>query len=776
MIPMKKILSLILTICLIATIVAIPATARFNDVASDAYYRASVERLSNLGIIGGVGDGNFSPYTELTRAQFARIATIVAGHENEVIGNASSRRFTDVEAWHWANGYINTVARHGIITGYPAGDYRPDQAVNFGEAVTIVLRLLGWDHEDLGHNWPLAYVNKARELGLTTGIEQDPFYVISRANIAVVIDRALNTEMNARVNPTQPLLITRMDFRQSEETIVFATRAEDSSLMADEIRTPIGTFRTVGNLNIPLMARVRLILNNSNQVVDVAIVSEANSRTVTIANVFSGGIAYTTAGGASGSVTLDDNSTVYHRGRRFEFSQLSDIQPGSEMVISYTNAGTVESILIRDLTLLGPVVVRENVTADATQIAGLQFQTGVRVIRDGFAASLTDIARYDVVYFAQSTNTLHVYIDKVSGVYERAYPTKAAVSSIVLSGRHLQIETQIAANRLGENPGSFPIGARFTALLGRDGGIVDVVNMTTTDLGGIVVILSVESRLSTDIDTQGRQDWITTAMTGDGNVMEFRSVRDFSNQRGNIMRLNFDGELATFSAINSNPITGAVNQSNRTLGGRDVSRSARIIEITTNRRHGHANDATARLIDFTDIPHNSLTSQQVLHTEVDSRFGDITLMIVQNITMAQYTFGYMTHIDVQSSTMAVRGNYTIIIDGVSRDFTTQNSAFTGRVGPVAVRLSPQGALESLRSLEEIRTVGRFEAIDFSRIRMGGQNFNLASDVQIYRVLSNTNVTRVSLSDFERMSNVNEVRIFTDTSAAAGGLVRVITFR
>jgi len=781
---MKKILSLILVICLAATIVAIPATARFNDVASNAYYRTSVERLANLGIIGGVGGGYFSPHTSLTRAQFARIATIVAGNESEVIGAGSLRRFSDVDTSHWASGYINTVARHGIITGFPGGYYLPENPLNFAEAVTITLRLLGWDHEDLGHNWPAAYINKARELGLTAGVEQDAFETISRANIAVIINRALDTQLNSRQFPTEPLLITRMGFTQTNELMILATRAENASLLADEIMVTGGlTFRTAAtaaNLQIPLMATVRLILDRDNRIVDIVTLREANSRTVTVAARFGDSISYTTATGASGSIQLNDNTIVFHRGNSIAFSQLPAIEAGSEMVIYYTATGAVEFVLLREPTFNGPYVVRENVLSnDVTQIEGLTFQPGVRVIRDGFAAQLRDIRRYDVVYFAPSTNTLHVYIDRVSGVYERAYPTKAAVTSIVLSGRHLQIETATAANRLGENPGSLPIGARFTALLGRNGGIVDVVNMTTADLGVIAVILSTESRISTDIATQGRQEWFTTVMTGNGTVMEFLSDRDYADLRGRTARISFDGELARFGTLSPNVITGAVNQANRTIGGRTVPQTTRIIEVQSIDRF---TDATARVINFSDIPHTELTNRQVIHAEVDATFGDITLLIVENVTMSQYTFGYMTRSNINTGaispmgTMPASGNYTIVIEGVAREFTSQGVAFTAPTGPVAVRLSGGAMIESLRALNRITTRGGFEAIDFSRIRMGGENFLLASDVQIYRVNRDSTVSQVSLADMQRYGDrLNSVQIFSDT-AATGGLVRIVTFR
>jgi len=779
----KKILSLILTVCLLVTVITIPTNARFSDVAQYAPYRAAVERLAEFGIINGMGDGmgnsTFNPHGELTRAQFAVIASVVGGFENEVIGNASTRRFSDVEVSHWGNGHINTVARHGIITGYPDGSYRPEQAIDFAEAVTIVLRLLGWNYEDLGHNWPFAYTSKARELGLVDYIPYNVFAPINRAEIAVIIDRALNTEMNVRTNPGEPLLITRLNLRVTDEIIILATRLQDAILLTDEIRTTAGHFRLADNINVanvPIMARAELVLNNDNRVVEIRVLNLPQTRNVVVDRAFGDWLYYHYENGQRGQIRLDNNTFTTHRGNGFTFSQLApQMEMGSELIFYYDELGTIEFIEFRELDLRGPVVVREDVIANnVTQIAGLQFGSNVRVIRGGLNSQLSDIRRYDVVYFAPSTNTLHVYTDKVSGVYERAYPTKAAVNSIVLSGVRLDVETAEAANRLGENPGSFPFGASFTALLGRTGGIVDVVNMNAGDLGAVAIVLSTESRVSNDTDTFGRQEWFTTVMTGFGNIMELRSDRDYENHRGQVMRVSFDGDVATFNTLNRNQISGTVDRANRTIGGRDVAHGAVIIEVQDNRSGLRIENATARMIGFSDLPQGELNEANVLHAEVDGRFGDITLLIVRNITMTEYTFGFMTRSNITSGGMHLSGTYTIALEGIEREFVSQSVAFNVPRGPVAIRFAPNGTIDSLRALHPITTSGQLEAVDFSRIRIGGENFTLARDVQIYRINNDQTVTRIALADFENARNMSNVRIFSDTSTS-GGLVRVITF-
>jgi len=50
-------------------------------------------------------------------------------------------RFPDCEG-HWAEGYIETCAEAGVVTGRPDGTFRPDETITRGEAAAIAARLL----------------------------------------------------------------------------------------------------------------------------------------------------------------------------------------------------------------------------------------------------------------------------------------------------------------------------------------------------------------------------------------------------------------------------------------------------------------------------------------------------------------------------------------------------------------------------------------------------------------------------------------------------------
>ncbi|MDY2969927.1 MAG: S-layer homology domain-containing protein [Butyricicoccus pullicaecorum] len=112
-------------------------TNNFPDVAPDAWYNNAISTMVNAGIIQGYEDGAFRPNNNITRAEFAAIASrfMSSGYDVE------EDLFTDI-ANHWARENINDAAMTQWIHGYPDGTFLPDQAITRAEAVTLVNNVL----------------------------------------------------------------------------------------------------------------------------------------------------------------------------------------------------------------------------------------------------------------------------------------------------------------------------------------------------------------------------------------------------------------------------------------------------------------------------------------------------------------------------------------------------------------------------------------------------------------------------------------------------------
>ncbi|MDO5712943.1 MAG: S-layer homology domain-containing protein [Tissierellia bacterium] len=111
--------------------------AEYPDVPQDTWYSDAVNYLSHKGIIKGYEDGLFRPNQEISRAEFAAIASRYERYSGD-----TEKTFPDVDKNHWAIKDISSAASAGWINGYPDGTFKPAQSITRAEVVTIVNRML----------------------------------------------------------------------------------------------------------------------------------------------------------------------------------------------------------------------------------------------------------------------------------------------------------------------------------------------------------------------------------------------------------------------------------------------------------------------------------------------------------------------------------------------------------------------------------------------------------------------------------------------------------
>ena len=171
----KRILTWLLAVSMMASLLTVPAGAanatRFSDVA-DNYTATAIETLRLMGVLDGYSDGTFRPNAALTRAQFCKMAVYAMDGSSELGRYSTVTIFPDVKPSFWASSYINMAAKKGIIAGFADGKFKPNQTVTAGQAVTILMRGLGYKDENMGGVWPQGYMAEAKTCGLlkSTGI------------------------------------------------------------------------------------------------------------------------------------------------------------------------------------------------------------------------------------------------------------------------------------------------------------------------------------------------------------------------------------------------------------------------------------------------------------------------------------------------------------------------------------------------------------------------------------------------------------------------------
>ena len=153
--------------------------------------------LVDSGAISGYPDGNFQPDKKITRAEFAFI--LVKALKLEA---GTEKAFTDT-ANHWAENYIAAAAANGIVSGYSATEFGPDDnltreqmAIMIVKAASLAETAEGKDFADsnLISPWAKKAITIASQNKIINGYPDNtirPQTQASRAEAATVIAQAL---------------------------------------------------------------------------------------------------------------------------------------------------------------------------------------------------------------------------------------------------------------------------------------------------------------------------------------------------------------------------------------------------------------------------------------------------------------------------------------------------------------------------------------------------------------------------------------------------------
>ena len=169
---MKKKIAVLL-LCLVMVFSAFPSTVcaagRFND--TDSVTLQNTDILGLMGIISDHPENVFRPNDSLTRSEFCKMAVIAMGNGKLERQYKNSSIFPDVRANHWASGYIGVAAKGPghFIQGFADGTFGPEKNISCAEAITILMRVLGYSDKDCGGLWPEGYFNLAEKAGVTIG-------------------------------------------------------------------------------------------------------------------------------------------------------------------------------------------------------------------------------------------------------------------------------------------------------------------------------------------------------------------------------------------------------------------------------------------------------------------------------------------------------------------------------------------------------------------------------------------------------------------------------
>ena len=126
--------------------------------------------LAALDIMVGDQNGDLALDRTLTRAEFTKLAVAASTSRDTVGDTVAVKPYPDVPQNHWAAPYIKAAVDLGLVQGDLRGYFNPDRTITLAEAVTVVLRLLGYEDSEFTGVWPSGQMAQYRALKLDQGI------------------------------------------------------------------------------------------------------------------------------------------------------------------------------------------------------------------------------------------------------------------------------------------------------------------------------------------------------------------------------------------------------------------------------------------------------------------------------------------------------------------------------------------------------------------------------------------------------------------------------
>ncbi|NLA85794.1 MAG: S-layer homology domain-containing protein, partial [Clostridiales bacterium] len=430
---MKKIIAVFLTAILLFALAsnALAAPVSFPDVRDEGLAR-EVAVLQMLGAVGGDGNGNFVPNGTLTRAAFCKMAVITMGRGGEEALYKNRTIFRDVRAGHWARGYINiAVTGENRIMAGSGGYFMPDTDISFAEAVTILVRMLGYTDADAGMLWPDGYMALAHDTGLTAGMAVSSWTApISRAQAAHLFFNLLGTPKKGGGSYISSLGTT------AENVVITELGVRASDGTANAIRTfPQGIVKSASGIVPPVILGQRGTLLTDKSGKALAFLPDRNSKTISVSQITAAwikdpdGVRY----------DIDTKAPAYTASEDEDFGNMHfKIAIGSKVTIFYSADGKIESLFVNTSKADGAIVA--GASASVGSFGWLTGgDTGYKILKNGAPASMSDIRQYDVVTYDKSGRILNVTDFRLTGCYENCWPNLSSPSKITVMGHEFPV-------------------------------------------------------------------------------------------------------------------------------------------------------------------------------------------------------------------------------------------------------------------------------------------------------------------------------------------------
>ena len=775
---LRRTLSLLLAAASLIGLLVLPSSAAgnsaFADITDPAVAEAA-EVLRLLGVVDGVGTGLFNPGKTLTRAEFCKMTVEIMGKGDQEPAQRGRTVFLDVGPTHWARGYVNLAssitldgggegenasAPTRLIMGVGDGTFEPDRTITYGEAVTILVRVMGYGTGDVatGVNWYEGYLALGREAGLLDGLSLDGTSTVSRGQAALLFYNLLFTKPKGGSD----IYLTTLGGSKADGGILLDVNATAADGTKGAVKTTTGTYKT-DRATLPETLEGNqgdILLDKDGKLLAFQSDKNVSSRSV---NVSEWAYNYVTDS-SKNKLEVDPEADVYVDGEKKAYKDIYlNQRTGAPLTIYYTADGNVSYLFLRSAAVAETAMVAKNKPNGTTNPFGslVSRVTDYQIYKNGIPATVADIRQYDAATYDANTKTLQVSDLRLTCVYENVYPNTSTPAELTAMGAKFTILPSAVSDLK-----NFRLGDTITLLLTVDGQVAGVVSSDTLRSNAVGVV--------TEISESGQ----ATVKPLSGALPEFSGQSTHTGLKaaeikGQLVTIASSGAgRLSISRLSGNGASASLNMGTLKMGNIELAPNAVIYE--------RVGTSMPRKTELEDITCNVVPANKILYVGRDYA-GRANILVLDDVTGDCYTYGI--------------ASYTPAVPGVGMDAGTNATVSvangSGGLGPIEcgvsfsygeyvgiVATADGKKLAGTMSLNRLTGISK-DAFDMEAMTVTTPDMVLpiSDEVQCYNRSTKTwfNTKDTTAEEAVNLARAfsNDLTLYYDRSPEDGGKIRII---
>lgn len=760
-----KRLSKAIIIGLLSALMLITTVSAEKTGSAKAEESQMIQVLKLINVVSGDENGNLNLESFVTRAEFIKMV-ISASKYNDTNLTYNESAFHDVSNSHWASGYIQKAKSSGLVNGYPDGTFMPEQSVCLEEAVTICLRLLGYNNTDFVGAYPVSQMQKYENISLNEGVSAKAGEYLTRYECMQLIYNVLNCKTK-----NNSIYCTELGYSVNSDNIIDYFTIFSNSMKGPCVVTDDKSYLNLIPFDIKqadIFYDGKIININEVKVNDILYYIE-QLKSVWVYKTSVTGVCTEISPNTEHptSVTVAGKKYSLNNNLSYEFSAYGSLSEDMLITLVLDRDGTLldakqaslsdigngdSSLQISDIintTLKGPFVTSSDSSLLDTTPIDIEQAT---VYKNNEIIDYTEIKKYNVYYYSEVLNSVWIYDDAVSGTIDAIAPSTLAPTSVTISGVKYNLDTT-QAKHVFSNLGEYKVGDRVTLLLNRGGAAIEVLN--PDEYSPVIYGIVLKSGTKSYADETGRtysKKYVTVYSTS-GTTYTYQTISNVAV--GQPVKVIVYGDTVSVTKVSSPTTKSSALDLIEAVKNNKFAADAEIIDYYNASKYGTVHPSR--------ISGNELSYSDVIYFTMNEN-GEVEKLILNDYTGDLLEYGVILSKNGSS--------YTYLIDDAgTKTFSSSAYNYVNDGGVCFDRTKKSDGTYTINKISSIYKINIIEIVDNIAITEDNRKMLIDDDVKVF--LKNDGAYRMyKLSEFN-FNDYYKITAYYDDDNEKGGRIRVI---